>query len=108
MFDNEMGELIKQAKEMQEKVKQAQEEVSQIEVMGESGGGLVKVWLDGNYGTRRVEIDDEVAKGEKAMLEDLVAAAFNDAVRKLEKEKTEKVSKLTSGFNLPAGMKMPF
>lgn len=108
MFNGDMGELMKQAKQMQEKLQQAQEEVTRIEVAGQSGAGLVSVSLNGKYDAKSVSINADLLKEDKAVLEDLIAAAFNDAVRKLEKEKADKMGELTGGLGIPGGMKMPF
>lgn len=108
MFNGDMGELMKQAKQMQEKLQQAQEEVTRIEVAGQSGAGLVSVSLNGKYDAKSVSINADLLKEDKAVLEDLIAAAFNDAVRKLEKEKADKMGELTGGLGMPGGMKMPF
>ena len=108
MFNGDMGELMKQAKQMQEKLQQAQEEVTRIEVTGRSGAGLVSVCLTGKYDAKNVSIDTDLLKEDKEVLEDLIAAAFNDAVRKLEKEKADKMGQFTGGMGLPGGMKMPF
>ena len=85
-----------------------QEELANAEVTGQSGAGLVSVVMTGRHDVRRVSIDDSLMQEEKEVLEDLIAAAFNDAVRKLEKENQEKMSGMTAGMNLPDGFKMPF
>ena len=103
-----IGNLMKQAQKMQENMQKAQEEIANIEVEGKSGGGLVKVVMNGRHDVKKVTIDDSVLSDDKEMLEDLVAAAVNDAVRQVEKVTQEKYSGLTSGFDLPAGMKLPF
>ncbi len=103
-----MDEIMKQAQEMQAKMQQMQEEVAGIEVEGQSGAGLVKVVMNGRNDVRKVAIDSSLMSEEKEMLEDLLAAAVNDAVRRIEEAKTQKMGSLTSGFNFPPGFKMPF
>jgi len=103
-----LGNLMKQAKEMQENMEKAQAELANLEVTGESGGGMVKVTMTGKHEVRRVSIDDSLMDDDKDMLEDLVAAAINDAAHKVESTTQERMSGLTSGMNLPAGMKLPF
>ena len=100
-----LGGLMKQAQQMQEKM---QEEIAQLEVTGESGAGLVKVTINGAHNCRRIEIDPSLMEDDKEMVEDLVAAAFNDAVRRAEELQKEKMASVTAGLNLPAGMKLPF
>ncbi len=103
-----LGNIMKQAQEMQEKMKQLQEEAANREVTGESGAGLVKVLMTGRHDVRRVDIDDSLLTGDKEILEDLIAAAMNDASRKIEAESQDKMSELTSGLPLPPGFKLPF
>ena len=103
-----LGNLMKQAQKMQENLQQAQEELNTMEVSGESGGGLVQVIMTGRHEVRRVNIDDSLLEDDKDMLEDLVAAAINDAAHKVENATKEKFSGMTSGMGLPAGFKMPF
>jgi nucleoid-associated protein EbfC len=103
-----IGNLMKQAQAMQESMQKAQEELASLEVTGESGGGMVKITMTGKHEVRRVLIDDSLLADDKDMLEDLVAAAINDAVHKVEATTQERMSGLTSGLNLPAGMKLPF
>jgi hypothetical protein len=103
-----IGNLMKQAQAMQESMQKAQEELASLEVTGESGGGMVKVTMTGKHEVRRVAIDDSLLDDDKDMLEDLVSAAINDAVHKVEATTQERMSGLTSGLNLPAGMKLPF
>jgi DNA-binding YbaB/EbfC family protein len=98
-----LGDLMKQAQEMQEKVKQAQDEVARKEIEGQAGAGMVKVVMTGRYDVKRVTIDPMVLGEDKAVLEDLLAAAVNDAVRKVEE-----LNKESMGGMLPAGFKMPF
>lgn len=103
-----LGNLMKQAQQMQERMQKMQEEVAKLEVTGESGAGLVKITVNGAHNCRRVEIDPALMEDDKEMLEDLVAAAFNDAVRRAEELQKEKMSSVTSGMQLPPGFKMPF
>ena len=103
-----IGNLMKQAQAMQESMQKAQEELASLEVTGESGGGMVKITMTGKHEVRRVSIDDSLLADDKDMLEDLVAAAINDAAHKVEATTQERMSGLTSGINLPPGMKLPF
>lgn len=105
---NPLAGLMQQAQRMQESIKKAQEELAATEVHGESGGGLVKIVMNGKREALKVTIDDSLLKEDRDMLEDLVAAAINDAVRKVAKLKEEKMASLTGGIELPAGFKMPF
>ena len=103
-----LGNLMKQAQKMQADMAKAQEELAKAEVTGESGGGLVKVSMNGRHEVRRVEIDDSLMGDDKEMLEDLIAAACNDAVHRIEEKTREQMSGLTAGLSLPPGMKLPF
>nr|WP_024967301.1 YbaB/EbfC family nucleoid-associated protein [Pantoea sp. IMH] len=103
-----MGNLMKQAQQMQEKMAQVQEEIAAMEVTGESGAGLVKVTINGAHNCRRVEVDPSLLEDDKDMLEDLVAAAFNDAARRIAESQKEKMASVSSGMQLPPGFKMPF
>lgn len=103
-----MGNLMKQAQKMQEDMQKAQEEIANMEVEGQSGGGMVKVVMNGRHELRKVTLDDSLMEDDKEMIEDLLAAAVNDAVRKVEQESQGKMSGLTAGLNLPGGMKLPF
>lgn len=103
-----LGGMMKQAQKMQEDMQKAQAELANIEVTGESGGGLVKVTMTCDNQTKAVSIDPSLFEDDKDMIEDLVAAAFNDAVRRAEETKSEKMGSLTSGMQLPPGMKLPF
>ena len=103
-----MDDIMKQAQAMQAKMQQMQEELTKIEVVGEAGAGLVKVTMSGRNDVRKVEIDPSVLSEDKTLLEDLVAAAVNDAVRRSEESKTHKMGGLTAGLNMPPGFKMPF
>ena len=108
MIKGGMGNLMKQAQKMQEQLQKAQAELAEAEVQGESGAGLVKIVMNGRHDVKRVEIDDAVMSEDKEMLEDLLAAAVNDAVRKIESRNQEEMGKMTSGMGLPPGMKLPF
>jgi DNA-binding YbaB/EbfC family protein len=103
-----LGNLMKQAQQMQADMQKAQEELASMEVTGQSGGGLVKIVMTGRHEVRRVVIDDSLLSDDKDMLEDLVAAAINDAAHKVEATAQERMAGLTSGINLPPGMKLPF
>ncbi len=107
-----MQQLMQQAQRMQEQMQKqmqkAQEELGTTELLGESGAGLVKVTMTGRHDVKRVEIDDSLLKEDKEMLEDLIAAAVNDAVRKVEDYSQKKMGSVTQGLNLPPGMKLPF
>ncbi len=103
-----LGNLMKQAQQMQENLQKAQEELVNVEVTGESGGGMVAVVMNGRHDVKRVTIDPALVGEDKEMLEDLVAAAVNDAVRKVETAVQDHMSEVTSGLNLPPGMKLPF
>ncbi|HEY8906182.1 MAG TPA: YbaB/EbfC family nucleoid-associated protein [Rhodoferax sp.] len=110
MFNKgQLAGLMKQAQAMQENMKKAQDDLGNIEVSGESGAGLVKVTMTCKHDVRRVTIDPSLLADDKDMLEDLVAAAFNAAVRKAEETSAEKMGKITAGMpSLPGGMKFPF
>ncbi len=108
MMKNQLAGLMKQAQAMQDNMKRAQDELAQIEVEGESGAGLVKVSMPCKHDVRRVAIDPSLLAEDKDMLEDLVAAAFNAAVRRADEVSAEKMGKLTAGLPLPPGMKLPF
>ncbi|MGD2074204.1 MAG: YbaB/EbfC family nucleoid-associated protein [Gammaproteobacteria bacterium] len=103
-----LGNLMKQAQQMQESMQKAQEEIASMEVTGESGGGMVKVTMTGRHEARRVEIDPSLMSDDREMLEDLVAAAINDATHKVESATQERMAGMTAGLNLPAGFKLPF
>jgi DNA-binding YbaB/EbfC family protein len=103
-----LGNLMKQAQEMQANMQKAQEALAKMEITGESGGGMVSVVMTGKHEVRRVNIDDSLLDDDKDMLEDLVAAAINDAVHKVEAAMQESMSGLAGGLNLPPGMKLPF
>jgi hypothetical protein len=103
-----MGNLMKQAQQMQERMQKMQEQLAQMEVVGEAGAGMVKVTMAGSHSVRRIEIDPSLMEDDKEMLEDLVAAAVNDAVRRVEEQNKSKMGELTGGMQLPPGFKMPF
>lgn len=101
-----LGNIMKQAQEMQENMRKAQEELAGIEVTGEAGGGMVSVVMTCRHDVRRVHVDESLMQDDKEVLEDLVAAAMNDAVRKVEQTTQDKMSGLTSGMNIP-GLNLP-
>ena len=103
-----IGQLMKQAQQMQADMQKAQEEMASITVVGESGAGMVRVTMSCKHEVQKVEIEDSMIGDDKEMLEDLTVAAINDAVRKVEKTVQEKFSGMASGLNLPPGMKLPF
>ncbi|MFV2057209.1 MAG: YbaB/EbfC family nucleoid-associated protein [Thiohalomonadales bacterium] len=103
-----IGNIMKQAQAVQENMAKAQEEIANMEVIGNAGGGLVKITMAGSHDVKRVEIDESLFNDDKDMLEDLVAAAINDAVRAIEKKTKDTMSSVTGGLNLPAGFKLPF
>jgi DNA-binding YbaB/EbfC family protein len=107
MIKGGLGNLMKQAQEMQENMRRAQEELAKIEVTGSAGGGLVTVTMTCRHDVRKVSIDNSLMQDEKEMIEDLVAAAVNDAVRKIEVTTKEKMGGLMGGLNIP-GMNLPF
>ena len=104
----QIGQLMRQAQQMQENMAKAQEELAAIEVVGESGGGMVKATVSCRHEVRAIAIDPALVGDDREMLEDLVAAAVNDALRKVERTVQEKYAGMTSGLGLPAGMKLPF
>ena len=108
MMKNQLAGLMKQAQAMQDGMKKAQEAIAAMEVEGEAGAGLVKVVMTGRHDVKRVTIDQSLLGEDKDMLEDLVAAAVNDAVRKVEAASQEKMAGLTAGMPLPPGFKLPF
>lgn len=108
MLKGGMGALMKQAQEMQEKMQKLQEELANSEVTGQSGAGLVSIVMNGRHDVKRVTIDESLMKEEKEVLEDLIAAAVNDAVRRIEQATQQQMSDLTTGIQLPPGFKMPF
>ena len=108
MMKNQLAGLMKQAQAMQDNMKRAQDELAMIEVEGQSGAGLVKVQMTCKHDVKRITIDPSLLADDKDMLEDLVAAAFNDGVRRAEAVSAEKMGKLTAGMPMPPGMKFPF
>ena len=108
MMKNQLAGMMKQVQQMQDNVKKVQDSLSTIEVEGQSGAGLVKVTMTCKNDVKRVVIDPSLFGDDRDMLEDLVAAAFNDAVRKAEATSTEKMAAVTAGMQLPPGMKLPF
>ena len=103
-----IGQLMKQAQQMQAEMQKAQEEIAKMTVTGESGAGMVRITMTCKHDVRSIEIDDSLVGDDKEMLEDLLVAAFNDAVRRVEQTVQEKLSGMTAGLNLPPGMKLPF
>jgi DNA-binding YbaB/EbfC family protein len=103
-----LGNIMKQAQKMQENLQKAQEEIANMEVIGQSGAGLVKVTMTGRHDVKKLEIDPSLLSDDKEMLEDLIAAAINDANRRVESATQEKMSGLAGGIGLPPGMKLPF
>ena len=108
MMKNQLAGLMKQAQAMQDNMKRAQDELALMEVEGQSGAGLVKVTMTCKHDVKRITIDPSLLADDKDMLEDLVAAAFNDGVRRAEEISAEKMGKLTAGMPMPPGMKFPF
>ncbi len=103
-----LANLMKQAQSIQGNLQKVQEELEKLEIFGEAGGGLVKVTMTGRHDVRKVSIDSSLMTDDKEMLEDLIAAAMNDAVRKVEKASKEKMASAAGGFSLPDGFKLPF
>lgn len=103
-----IGNLLKQAQKMQDELARTQERLAQEEVVGESGGGMVRVTMNGKHEVKRVEIDPTLMGDDKEMLEDLVTAAMNDALRRAEQTASERMASVTAGLPLPPGFKMPF
>ncbi|WP_343154701.1 YbaB/EbfC family nucleoid-associated protein [Buchnera aphidicola (Ceratovacuna keduensis)] len=109
MFTNEkLGNLMKQAQQMQEKMSKMQEEMAKIEVTGEAGAGLVKVTINGIHNCRKVEIDPTLLEDDKEILEDLATAAFNDASRRISEAQKKKMSNISNNSQLPNGFNFPF
>lgn len=108
MMKNQLAGLMKQAQQMQDNMKRAQDELALMEVEGQSGAGLVKVVMTCRHDVKRVKIDPTLLAEDRDMLEDLITAAMNDAVRRVESTTAEKMSGLTSGMPLPPGFKLPF
>jgi len=103
-----MAQLMQQAQRMQDDLKRAQEEIAKLEVTGQAGGGMVSVTMNGRHEVRRVAVDRKVMAEDPEMAEDLIAAAFNDAVNKVAAVSQEKMGTVAGGMNLPAGFKLPF
>jgi len=103
-----IGNMMKQAQMLQANMQRAQEEIARLECMGEAGGGMAKVTMNGKHEVSRVQIDPSLLGDDKEMLEDLIAAAINDAVRKVERATQEKMQGAMAGMQLPPGMKLPF
>jgi DNA-binding YbaB/EbfC family protein len=108
MKGGNIGNMMKQAQQLQANMQKVQAEIAAMEVTGESGGGMVKVTMNGKHEARRVQIDPAVPLDDREMLEDLVAAAINDASQRVEKETQERMASVMGGMNLPAGFKLPF
>ena len=108
MMRGNIGQMMKQAQAMQENMRRMQEQLATVEVEGQSGAGMVKVVMTCKYDVKRVSVDASLVSDEKEMLEDLVAAAFNDAARRVEATIAEKMGGLTAGLGLPPGLKLPF
>ena len=105
---NNFSDIISQAKKMQEKMKETQEALNKIEVEGISGGGAVKIIMNGEGDLKKISLDEKLLKETKEIIEDLVVAAHNDAKSKMKKKTSEEISKITGGISLPPGFKMPF
>jgi len=103
-----LGNLMKQAQQMQENLQKAQEEIGNMEVTGTAGGGMVTVVMTGRHDVKRVNLDSALMEEDKEMIEDLLAAAVNDAVRAVEKQSKDKMAGVTGGMDLPPGMNLPF
>jgi len=108
MMKGGMGNLMKQAQKMQENLQKAQEEIANMVVTGESGAGLVKVEMNGRHDVKGIHLDESLMEEDKEILEDLIAAAVNDANRKVESTSQEKMAKVTGGMQMPPGFNMPF
>jgi nucleoid-associated protein EbfC len=108
MMGGNIGDIMKQAQKMQEQLQKQQEEIANAEVTGESGAGMVKVVMNGRHDVKSVKLDDGVLTEDKEFLEDLLAAAVNDAVRKIEEKNKSNMSGLAEGMGFPPGFKMPF
>jgi len=108
MMKNQLAGLMQQAQKMQDNMKRMQDELASIEVEGQSGAGMVKITMTCKYQVRRVSVDPSLLRDDKDMLEDLIAAAFNDAVRRAEETTQQKMSSVTAGMPMPPGFKLPF
>lgn len=107
-MDNILGDMMNHAKKVQGEMEKVQKELANAEVLGESGAGMVKITMNGRHDVKNVEIDADLLQDDKSLLEDLIAAAVNDAVRKVESTNKDKLANVASGINLPEGFKMPF
>jgi len=103
-----LGDMMKQAKEMQDKMQKMQEEIANMEITGESGAGMIKVTMTGRYDVKKIHIDPSLMSEDKEILEDLIAAAVNDAVKRVEQNTQDQMADLTGGMQMPPGFKMPF
>jgi len=104
----DINELMKQAKQMQEQMQRAQQEAAKTVLVGESGAGLVKVHMNGRHDVQKVELDDGLLGEDKDVIEDLIAAAINDVVKKIEEKNRDNMSGMAAGLKLPEGFKLPF
>lgn len=104
----DLGQLMKQAQKMQDHMQKAQEELAKLEVQGEAGGGMVRIRMTGRNEVKDMQIDESLIGEDRDMLEDIIVAAFNDALRKVEQTVQEKYAGMAGGMGLPAGMKLPF
>ena len=104
----DINELMKQAKQMQEQMQRAQQEVAKVVLVGEAGAGLVKVHMNGRHDVQKVELDEGLMGEDKDVIEDLIAAAINDAVKKIEVKNRDSMSGMAAGMKLPEGFKLPF
>ena len=104
----DLGQLMKQAQKMQDHMQKAQEELALLEVQGEAGGGMVRITMTGRNEVKDIKIDENLVNEDRDMLEDIIVAAFNDALRKVEQTVQEKYAGMAGGLGLPAGMKLPF
>ena len=103
-----LGDIMKQAQEMQQKAQKIQDEIASAEVIGEAGAGLVKVVMTGRYDVKSIDIDSTAMDEDKEIIEDLIASAVNDAVRRVENNRKERMAEITAGMPLPPGFKFPF
>ncbi len=104
----DLGQLMKQAQKMQDQAQKAQEELADLEIQGEAGGGLAKLTMTGRHEVRNILIDETLLTEDRDMLEDVLVAAFNDALRKVEKAVQDKYGGMAAGLGIPAGLKLPF
>ena len=107
-MDNILGDMMNHAKKIQGEMEKVLKELQNAEVLGESGAGMVKITMNGRHDVKNVEIDPDLLSEDRALLEDLIAAVVNDAVRKVESANKDKLSNVTSGISMPEGFKMPF